>query len=286
MKIGIAFANSGPLSAPALFAHLAKTAEHFGIESIWTVEHVVIPKEYETRYPGSRTGRFPGGDDVALPDPLIPLAYAAAITTRLKLATGIVILPQRNPLYLAKEVATLDVLSNGRAILGIGSGWFKEEFDAVGVDFRARGSRTDEAIQAIRALWREPLAGFHGKHFNFNEVHSFPKPAQKGGVPIYIGGNSPAAIRRAARFGDGYIPTVGDPAKLKGILSALKDECARRGRNYDEIELSCLGRVRLDDVKALADLGVTRVAVPPPAYDADGLTRGLEKLANDVIARL
>ena len=156
------FANSGPFARPDNFASLAHEAEQFGFESIWTVEHVVIPQPHMP-YPGSKDGQLPGGDDVPLPDPLIPLAYAAAITTKIKLATGVVILPQRHPLYLAKQLATLDVLSHGRLMIGIGSGWMKEEFDALGIDFHARGALTNESIQAMRAIWRDYPASFQDR---------------------------------------------------------------------------------------------------------------------------
>ncbi len=286
MKIGLMFANSGPFSMPALLTHLAKTAEGCGFESIWTVEHVVIPAGFKSPYPYSRDGKLPGGEDVPIPDPLLPLAFAAAVTTKLKLATGVIILPQRHPLYLAKEMATLDVLSGGRAMLGVGSGWLKEEFESLGIDFHSRGARTDEAIQSMRSLWRDGESSFHGKHFSFGPVKSFPKPIQKGGVPIHIGGHSPAAARRAARFGDGFFPALVDPVKLKELLGLVKDECGKRGRNFGEIEISCMGRPQPDFIKAVEDLGVARIAMPPPAFDAEGLTRGLEKIGNEVIAKL
>src|SRR5215469_322089 len=151
MKFGLMFVNSGPFSNHELLAHLARTAEQCGFESLWTVEHVVIPKDYVSPYPYSKSGKIPGGEDVAIPDPLLPLSYAAALTKTICLATGVVILPQRQPLYLAKEIATLDLLSGGRVMLGVGSGWLKEEFNALGLDFESRGARTDEAIQAMRA---------------------------------------------------------------------------------------------------------------------------------------
>src|ERR1700736_6408885 len=196
IKLGLMFVNSGPFAQPDLLAHLAKTAEERGFESIWTVEHVVIPHNYQTPYPYSPSGKIPGGEDVAIPDPPLPLAYAAALTSRIRLATGILILPQRHPLYVAKEVATLDVLSRGRVILGVGSGWLKEEFDALGLDFHQRGARTDEAIMAMRSLWNENPSSLHGKHFDFGPVLSFPKPTQMGGVPVHVGGHSPGAARR------------------------------------------------------------------------------------------
>ncbi|HJU27602.1 MAG TPA: LLM class flavin-dependent oxidoreductase, partial [Candidatus Binataceae bacterium] len=141
MKLGLMFVNSGPFSNPDLLAHLAQTAEQAGVESLWTVEHVVIPKDYKSPYPYAKSGKIPGGEDVSIPDPLLPLGFIAALTKKVRLATGVVILPQRHPLYLAKEIATIDLLSHGRVILGIGSGWLKEEFDALGLDFHARGAR-------------------------------------------------------------------------------------------------------------------------------------------------
>jgi probable F420-dependent oxidoreductase len=285
MKAGIIFANSGPFSRPELFGQLAREAEGFGFESIWTVEHVVVPQPH-TPYPGSKDGQMPGGDDVAIPDPLIPLGYAAALTSRIKLATGIVILPQRHPLYLAKQLATIDLLSHGRMILGIGSGWMKEEFDAVGVDFHRRGSITDEAIQAMRAVWNDNPASFHGKHFHFHDVKSLPKPVQPGGVPIHVGGHSAAAARRAGRFGDGFFPTIVDPAKLKAIFATVREEAKRAGRNPDAIEFTAMGAAKLDAVRAAEDAGVRRVVFGPPASDPAKLRAGLERIANDIIAKI
>jgi probable F420-dependent oxidoreductase len=280
------FANAGPFVRPDLFGHLARAAEQFGFESIWTVEHVVIPQGFKTPYPYSADGRFPGGEDVPMPDPVVPLAYAAALTTRLKLGTGIMILPQRHPFYVAKELATLDQLSNGRAMLGVDAGWLREEFQALGIDFESRGARTDEALRALRALWRDDPSSFHGIHFDFGPVKSFPKPVQKGGVPIHVGGHSPAAARRAARLGDGFFPAVTDLTRVKDLFEVMKAECGRVGRNPSEMELSCAGPATLEWAKAAGDLGVARLLVPPPAWDADGLTRELEKIANQVLARL
>ncbi len=287
MKLGLMFANSGPFSNPQLFAHLAQSAERFGFESIWTVEHVVIPQDYKSPYPYSPSGKIPGSEDVPIPDPLLPLAYAAAITKNLKLGTGVMILPQRHPLYVAKEIATLDVLSNGRVILGIGSGWLKEEFDSLGLDFHQRGARTDEAIKSLRALWSPAAASsFHGKHFSFGPVKCFPKPVQKNGVPIIIGGHSPAAAKRAGRYGDGFFPAIGEPDKLEELFAMMSEEAKKAGRDPKQIELSCMGRAKLDSLKALQDVGISRVVVAPPAYDPEGITRGLEKIANEVIAKL
>jgi len=281
------FANSGPFANPQLMAHLAQTAERFGFESIWTVEHVVIPQDYQSPYPYSPSGKIPGSEDVPIPDPLLPLAYAAAITKTLRLGTGVMILPQRHPLYVAKEVATLDVLSNGRVILGIGSGWLKEEFDSLGLDFHQRGARTDEGIKSLRALWSpEAASSFHGKHFSFGPVKCFPKPVQKHGVPIVIGGHSPAAAKRAGRYGDGFFPAIAEPDKLKELFTMMSAEAKKAGRDPKQIELSCMGRAKVDSLKALGDIGIERVVVPPPAYDPEGITRGLEKIANEVLSKV
>jgi probable F420-dependent oxidoreductase len=281
MKTGIIFANSGRFSRPELFAQLARDCEQLGFESIWTVEHVVVPQPHMP-YPGSKDGQMPGGDDVPIPDPLIPLAYAAAITTKLKLSTGVIILPQRHPLYLAKQLATLDVLSKGRMMIGIGSGWMKEEFDSLQISFNLRGARTDESIQAMRAIWREPVSSFNGKHFHFHDVNSFPKPVQKDGIPIHIGGHSAAAARRAGRFGDGFFPTLTKPEALKEIFARVRDEAKKAGRNPDAIEFSAMAAPRVDSVKALQDVGVTRVVFSPPSSDPAKLKAGLERIANDI----
>jgi len=286
MKIGLMFANSGPFSSPERFGHLAQTAERCGIESIWTVEHVVIPEGYKSAYPYSPSGKIPGSEEVPIPDPLLPLAYAAALTTKIKLATGVVILPQRHPLYVAKELATLDVLSHGRVIFGVGSGWLREEFESLGLDFDSRGARTDEAIQAIRVLWRESSSRFAGKHFSFGPVKSFPKPVQKGGIPVHIGGHSKAAARRAARLGDGFFPMEPDAGKLASVLGLMKEECAKIGRNPAEIELTAFGKPSLDVINRYRDMGVSRLVIGPPAWDAEGLTCGLEKIAAEVLPKL
>ena len=285
MKIGLMFANSGPFTNPDLFAHLVTTAEKVGVESIWTVEHVVIPQDYKSPYPYSATGKIPGGEDVSIPDPLQPLSFAAALTKKLKLATGILILPQRHPIYVAKETATIDQLSKGRLVLGIGSGWLAEEFHALGLDFRKRGSMTDEAIQAMRALWADGAATFHGKHYNFDTVKMYPKPFNKSGIPIVVGGHTAAAAKRAGRHGDGFFPAIGEVDKLKELFALMSDEAKKAGRSAANIELTCMGRAKPDLLKSFEDIGISRVIVPPPAFDQEGLTRGLEKLGNEVLAK-
>lgn len=287
MKFGLMFANAGPFTFPEAFETLVKTADEVGIESIWSVEHVVVPVGYESAYPYSADGKMPGPENMPIPDPILPLAYAAAITKNLRLGTGVVILPQRNPLYVAKEMATLDVLSHGRAMLGVGIGWLQEEFEAVGVPFKERAKRTEESIRAIRSLWKSEAEPFEGQFYNWKAVESQPKPVQQPGVPIIIGGHAKGAARRAARCGDGFFPGRGDVETLQMLFAEMRAECEKIGRDPKEIELTAGTPVTdLDSVKRFADLGVSRMIIPPPAFDVDGVKKGLNAFADKVIAKL
>lgn len=296
MKFGVMFANAGPFGFPDHLENLARTAEEVGIESIWTVEHVVVPVDYRSKYPYSESGRMPGPESIPIPDPIIPLAFAAAVTKKLRLATGVVILPQRHPLYVAKEMATLDVLSGGRAILGVGIGWLQEEFDAVGIPFTERAPRTNEAIRAIRSLWQETPQAFNGRFYKWGPVESNPKPVQKPGVPIVVGGHAEGAARRAARYGDGFFPARGDRQTLTKLLAVLREECAKIQRKPEEIEItagaggtnptSSTVDLDLDTVRRYQDMGVTRLTIAPPGFDKDAVRHGLHEFGDRVIAKL
>lgn len=285
MKFGIVFANTGPAARGEYAAGFARAAEASGFESMWTVEHVVVPAGYESSYPYSPDGRMPGGEDVDIPDPLIWLSYVAAATETLRLGTGILILPQRNPVILAKEVATLDLLSAGRVELGIGVGWLREEFDVLGVPFDRRGARTDEYIEVLRALWREPEAAFSGEFVQFERAKSFPKPVQPGGVPIVVGGHTPAAARRAGRLGDGFFPAGGGLDELPALLTEMRAAAAAAGRDADAIEVTAGGAMDVEGVKRAADLGVSRLVIPVFGRDLDRVRQRLAAFGDDVIAR-
>lgn len=284
MKIGVMAANTGPFGAPDRLAHFAQKAEAVGVESLWTVEHVAVPKGYGSQYPYAKSGKMPGPENSPIPDPLIWLCYAAAVTQKIKLGTGVLILPQRHPFYVAKELATLDQLSQGRAILGVGIGWLEEEFRALGIPFEQRASRTEESIQALRSLWGENASEFSGKHYRWGAVESNPKPVQKPGVPIVIGGHVPGAAKRAARCGDGFFPVRSDT--LAELLDVLRLECAEIGRDPRTVEITSTSAPTLDEVKRLRDLGVHRFVVLPPGFTHDDVERGFEKLGNDIIAKL
>lgn len=286
MKFGIIFANTGPFAQPEQALEFACAAEAAGFESLWTVEHVVVPKGYESQYPYDPSGKMPGGETSPIPDPLIWLAYLAAATSRIKLATGVMILPQRNPLVLAKEVATLDVLSKGRVELGIGVGWLKEEFDAIGVPFNERGARTDEIVAALRAAWTQSPATHNGKFHDFTDVYVTPQPVQQGGVPIVVGGHTEIAARRAGRLGDGFFPAQGGADELPALLDVMKKAAAEAGRDGDKIEVTGPASFDIEVIKKLADIGVSRLMIPPLAFDPDGLRQGLDRFQNDVISKV
>jgi probable F420-dependent oxidoreductase len=288
MDFGLAFANTGPFADPAGAADLARVAEAAGFESLWTVEHVIYPQGYESAYPYATDGKMPAVPSTPIPDPLVWLTWVAAHSQRLRLATGILILPQRNPLVLAKEVATLDHLSGGRVELGIGVGWLREEFDAIGVPWEHRGKRTDEYIEALRALWASDDAAYDGRFTNFERVSSNPKPAQ-GQVPIVIGGHSPAAARRAGRLGDGFFPGKGSPAELREMIDIVHQAAADTGRDPSAIRVTAASAdvLRSSDpvgaVQELASAGVSRVMLPAFALLRPSLEEAADSLRERVI---
>ena len=268
MRFGIIFANTAWYTKPQPAAEMAAGAEQVGVESLWTVEHVVVPAGYESTYPYDPSGKMPGNrDDADIPDPLIWLAYVAAKTTTIRLGTGILILPQRNPLIVAKEVATLDSLSGGRMELGVGVGWLEEEFTALGVPFADRGRRLDDYVAAMRALWTGEAATHVGTHTNFERCYSKPVPVQAT-VPIVIGGHTEVAARRAGRLGNGFFPGNGDLELLTHLFDVTRRTAEEHGRDPAAIELTAgavtRGAALHRQVEQLAALGVTRVLLPPP----------------------
>ncbi|HET7343078.1 MAG TPA: LLM class F420-dependent oxidoreductase [Methylomirabilota bacterium] len=287
MKFGLRYCNLGRYADGPAAAELAQAAEEAGFESLWTVEHVVVPHAYQSRYPYSPTGRMGAGlEDFPIPDPLIWLTYVAAVTRRIKLGTAILILPQRNPVVTAKALATLDHLAGGgRVLLGIGVGWLAEEFASLGVPFEDRGVRADEYVAAMRALWSQERASFAGRFVTFRDVFCRPRPAA-GRIPVIVGGDSPAAARRAGRIGDGYFPARGAPAEL---FDEMRRAAEAAGRDPASIELTVAAPADVGEIEALARRGITRVAVPVSA--AAGLPAQVKtpddvvRYGKDVIAR-
>ncbi|MDP6708431.1 MAG: LLM class F420-dependent oxidoreductase, partial [Alphaproteobacteria bacterium] len=236
MKFALHFGNFA-LPDPEAAKRMALAAEAAGFESVVAIEHVVLPTDYASTYPYSPTGRLPGSSKTDFPDPLVWLTYVGAATTRLRLLTGVLILPQRNPLVLAKEVATIDHMTGGRLSLGIGVGWLREEFEAIGVPFERRGARTDEYIQAMRALWTQDVASFEGEFVSFENIACNPKPVA-GSVPIVVGGHSKAAARRAGRIGDGFFPATGAQVEIAPLIVLVRETAMEAGRDPVSIEVT------------------------------------------------
>ncbi|HVL81578.1 MAG TPA: LLM class F420-dependent oxidoreductase [Actinomycetota bacterium] len=282
MKVGVAFSNVLLFGTREGARALAQAAERHGVESLWTVEHVVVPKDYDSSYPYSPTGKMPGTEESPIPDPLIWLSYVAAHTDRIRLATGILILPQRSPVLVAKELATLDVLSGGRVTCGVGIGWLKEEFDAIGVPFAERASRTDESIGALRALWSDDET-FSGRHHRFERARCYPKPVQTDGIPIVVGGHSEAAARRAGRLGNGFFPFGTDVGPLFEVCRRAAEEA---GRDPASIELTVSAPPTLEGAERAAALGASRMIVMPPTFDPDDCDRAFAELNERLISKL
>lgn len=279
MKFGIMFANTGHGSSAEGAKAVAQAAEAGGIDTIWTVEHVVVPSGYESKYPYDPSGKMAGGaEDFDLPDPLIWLTWAAAHTTTIRIATGILIVPQRNPVVLAKELATLDHLSGGRLTLGVGAGWLEEEFDALDVSFADRGKRLDEYLAVMRALWAGGDDGkttFDGEYFTFQNCISRPRPAQ-GTIPVVVGGHTKVAARRAGRLGDGFFPGSASATEIGELIPLVRQTAEDAGRDPDAIEMIAGAGAppgpKLDErIERLAEIGVTHAILPtfPPDKLAD-----------------
>ncbi len=269
MQFGVLLPQFGPLArGPHVTARIrtvAITAERLGYDVLWTAEHIIFPRTIATPYPYG--GRFP----YPLTDPILEivatLSYVAAITARIRLGSSVLVLPTRNPIVLAKELATLDVLSNGRLLLGVASGWLAEEFDMLGVPFHERGRRTDEYIALLRALWTDERVTFHGRWFNLTEAAFFPKPVQQP-PPIWIGGSSAAALRRVARLGDGWVaaprPSLDDLAR---DIAEIRRHAEAAGRDPATIGVASASGARsieelTDRIPRLQQIGVTIASVP------------------------
>ena len=237
MEFGLFAALAAPYVTEEGLVTLATESEARGIESLWVAEHVVLFDDYEPEYPYDDGGRFPATADSGILEPLTSLAFLAAHTSTIRLGTGILLLPQRNPVYTAKEVANVDWLSGGRVDLGIGVGWCKEEFDAVNVSWPKRGKRTDEYIEVMRSLWTEDVSSYSGEFYELDKARMYPKPAQER-LPIHIGGESEAAMNRAARLGDGWYTFNRLPADVGPALARLDEFLSESGRTRADVQVS------------------------------------------------
>ncbi len=284
MRFGLAFASSIAIEHDDAI-EVCRRAAAAGCESLWGGGHVVLPSRIDSRYPYTADGKIPATPETPIPDPLVWLAFAAAAAPGLRLGTCILIVPQRNPLVLAKELATLDRLCGGRLELGLGVGWPREEFEALGVPWERRGARNDEYVAAMRALWAGPEVEFHGEFVDFPPVTCSPRPVH-GSIPILVGGDTDAAIARAVRLADGYFPGEGDPDRLAALLARLHRAATDAGRDPASIEVNVMLAPVGDlgaRVERLAELGVHRAMVPAFAFAGPGGLDRLDAFGADVI---
>ena len=286
MKIGVSFFPS----RPKLVIPLAQTADETGFESVWIPEHAVFPTQIETAYPYAEVD--PPLPTTPLYDPLIMLTYVAAVTQRVKLGTGIYILPQRHPILVARMLTSVDILSGGRVLFGVGAGWLREEMEALDSDFSTRGPRTDEMIGILRRLWTEPRVAHQGRFYSFPEVGFEPKPVH-GAVPILVGGESPPALRRAARLGDGWFGMGHTPASARQAVECLRALREEVGRGSDPLEVTLQSELppTLENLRRYEDAGVDRICLSHRLFatedrQVESSAAAMERFAHEVLAKL
>jgi probable F420-dependent oxidoreductase len=278
--------RTGATADPDWIASFARHVEGAGFESLVLVEHAVVISDYTSTYPYAASGRMPLPDDCRIPDPLDLMAFLAAVTDRITLATGVLVVPNHQPVVLAKRIATVDVLSKGRVRMCLGVGWMEEELRATGADPRTRGRRMDETIEAMRVLWADSGPGgasLDGEFVRFDHAHSFPKPVRPDGVPLHIGGHSEAAARRAGRLGDGFQPLGLSPDDLVLRIGQMRRAAEEAGRDPDGIELSVSGYLPTtteDEVAAAEAAGIDRMLLSTSmSQDLDGLAEEVSAFA-------
>ncbi|ETW95220.1 MAG: N5,N10-methylenetetrahydromethanopterin reductase [Candidatus Entotheonella factor] len=280
----MAVGTSVPLPAYTIDpAFMAKKAEELGFESIWYAEHPAVPVHSTSPFPATG-GEIPWTYS-HFTDPYIALARASAVTSTIKLGTGITLVPERNPLLLAKEISVLDLYSGGRFLFGIGTGWLREETELMGGDFPHRWTQTREAIEVMKALWTQEEAEYHGRYFDFPLVKSYPKPAQKPHPPIIIGGMAKNVLRRIVDHADGWLPNRVTPAEVETSRGLLNDMAKEAGRDPSMITISVYGQEpKRDVVQSYLNAGADRVVVRPEYVETEAeMGEQLERMAEAVL---
>ncbi|WP_225823641.1 LLM class F420-dependent oxidoreductase [Streptomyces naphthomycinicus] len=286
MRVGLHALGIGDGARPEIVRAVAHAAEAQGFSRLWAGEHVVLVDTPASRYPYSDDGRIAVPADADWLDPLLALSFAAAVTDEIGLATGVLLLPEHNPVVVAKQAATLDVLSAGRVTLGVGIGWSADEFTALGVPFAGRGRRTEEYLAAMRTLWREDVATFEGEFTRFRKVRVNPRPVRDRRIPVVMGGNGEAALRRAATLADGWYGFNLSAAEAVERVAVLAGHCAERNRPMDDLVVAvALTDATPDLLPELARAGVTElVVVEAPPATPDEATRWVAGLAGRWLA--
>ena len=289
MDLGCHLPTQGPLATREALMRFCREAESRNIASLWVSDHVVFPRTASGQYPG---GRFPHAPDTPYLEPVAVLAAAAMATERARLGASVFILGHRHPVVMAKMLTTIDALSNGRLICGVGVGWWEEELTTLGVPFKQRGRHADEILKIFKTLWTSDHPTFQGEFFRFDDLGFQPKPVQKPYPPIWVGGNSPGAFRRVVAFGDGWHATNQTPAQLRGSLDTLRAAADAARRPFDTIELSIRygtkGSVRasrqaiIDELAAYKTLGLTHVMIDVRRDSLDEMLEALDVVTRDI----
>ena len=280
MHIGI---STFPTDYSIDIATLARRAEEYGFESLWVPEHPILPVESQTPWPGSADGVIPRAfADIV--DPFVALARASAVTSSLKLGTGICLVPERNPLLLAKEIATLDMYSDGRFLFGIGAGWLREETELMGGDFAHRWGQTRESVLAMKQLWTATESEYHGRYYDFPPVYSFPRPVQRPHPPVFLGGMAPSVFKRVVDYGDGWMPNRVGPEDVQRGRATLDELARAAGRDPASLVISVFGQPPDKDlIDRFEQAGAARVMVRVPTADETDSLAELEKIAEAVL---
>ena len=280
MKIGTFSTFMSPICTPQMIGDFAQSAESIGLDSLWMGEHVILFDKTESPYPGSASGKLPVPEGGGMLDTVATFGYLAACTKTLRFGTGITLLPQRNPIYTAKEFTTLDWLTQGRIDFGIGVGWCKEEVVACGYNFHDRGKRCDEMLQMMKQLWTEPVTEFHGEYYDLAPCRMDPKPDQKPHIPIIVGGHSSAGFRRAAKYGNGWYGFQMNLEATAQVILKLDAALAKEARNRDDFQLVITPpyQVTADMVKGYEDLGVDQLIIHLGSQKAERISARLVEL--------
>jgi probable F420-dependent oxidoreductase len=286
MNIGLLTLGLGAGARPGVIRALAEQCDGLGFGTLWAPEHVVLFERYRnSKYPYSEDGAFAAPSTIDWMDPFVALTYAAACSRRIRLATGICLVPEHNPLVLAKTIASLDSVSGGRFALGVGIGWSSEEFAALGIPFDRRAQRTREYIDVMRKLWSEPETTYSGEFVKISAARSFPKPAQRERIPIIFGGESTPALRRVAEYGTGWFGFNLNPAEAKAKIAKLGAMLKERGRDVADVELIVspyTQKLTRDDLTTYREAGVKEVVLLTQIPDAEkDIPRYIEQLAHD-----
>jgi probable F420-dependent oxidoreductase len=286
MKIGVFAPLAAANAAPEFLRAVGQAVEERGFESVWAAEHVVLFDDYASRYPYAPDGRFPGGGDSGLLEPFTALTFLAGVTGHVRLGTGICLVPQRNPVYTAKQVADLDVLSGGRVDFGVGIGWLREEFEVLQMPFEQRAERCREHVAVMKALWCDEVSEYRGEHYRLRPCRMYPKPVQQPHPPVHVGGESDAALRRVAEFGQGWYSFNRTPEELGDPLRRLDQLLAEKDRSRADVEITVcpyLNPLAPGMVEGYREHGVDRVVGLCFAFDRDSLLTTLDQLVVDLV---